>query len=382
MSQILGLVLTGGGARAAYQVGVLKALEEIIPGKSCPFKVLCGTSAGAINTAYLASHAGDWKNSVESLHKLWSQLSLNQVYRTDSISLSRIAFEWITRTILGGKGGTRKRANYLLSTEPLWRLLANEVNFQEIRRLIECKELNAVTFSSVHYFTGTTVSFFDAASNAQDWTRSNRMGVRCKLHAGHVMASASIPIFFPPVKIEQGYYGDGCLRQTTPLSPAIHLGSDKMISIGIRPDRKKIESRAVMLRDPRHSPSLAEISGELMNSLFLDSMEADVERLETINESISKMPKEYRSTHFGSFKEIPILQLKPSRDLGELVPDVIRHFPPTLRYLLKGLGVSADEGKELISYLAFIGDCVNPLMQLGYQDTIHRSKEIDQFINS
>jgi NTE family protein len=380
MSESFGLVLTGGGARASYQVGALLALSEILPTEACPFQTICGTSAGAINAAYIASHCTDWKSSAQNLAQLWNQLELKQVYRTDGISLTQIAMSWISRTLLGGKGGTRKRANYLLNTEPLGKLIENEVDFQKIQEAIEKKHLHAVSISSVHYFTGTTVSFFSGRKECQPWSRSNRIGLKRPLNVNHILASAAIPIFFPPVEVENDYYGDGCLRQTTPLSPAVHLGATKILSIGIRHDRRKSDADKILQGSIRHSPSLAEIVGELMNSLFLDSLEADVERLQRINESMARLAKESQMKNLVGMRQIPILQLRPSKDLGEVVPELLHHFPPTLRYLLHGLGVSKNEGKDLLSYLSFFKDCIGPILELGYEDTLKRKDEIRAFV--
>jgi NTE family protein len=375
-----GLVLTGGGARAAYQVGAIRALSEILPREQSPFQVICGTSAGAINAAYLASHAHEWKAASDGLFALWSRLKLNDIYRTDGISLSRISVAWISRVLLGGRAGTRKSANFLLNTDPLKELLLKEVSFESIRANIARGSLHGISFSAVQYFAGSTISFFDAHADVMAWLRSNRTGIRTRLSVDHILASSAIPVFFPPIKIGDEYYGDGCLRQTTPLSPAIHLGADRIISIGIRHDRRQSSIRSAIDQPQGHAPSLAEISGELMNSLFLDSLEADVERLQTTNDNLDLMPAETRERQFAHFRKIPILQLRPSRNLAELVPNLLSRFPATLRYLLKGIGASPREGQELISYLAFLDICLNPLMALGYEDTLLRRDEILRFL--
>ncbi len=380
-TQQTGLVLTGGGARAAYQVGAIRALAKILNQRENPFPILSGTSAGAINAAYLATHASDWGAAAEGLSKLWSGLQLKDIYRTDGLSLSKIALPLMSKILLGGKKvNPTKPSNFLLDTSPLRKLLEREVSFDSIRKNIATGSLKGVSFSAVQYFTGKTISFFDATTEIEGWVRSNRLGYRCELGVEHVLASSAIPVFFPPVKIGTDYYGDGCLRQTTPLSPAIHLGADRIISIGIRHDRQKSEASPVELSTPRNAPSLAEISGELMNSLFLDSLEADVERLQIMNDALERMPQETRTQQFGHFKKIPILQLRPSRNLAELVPNLLALFPVTLRYLLKGLGATPREGQELISYLAFLDVCLNPLMELGYNDTMNRRDDIVRFL--
>lgn len=370
-----GLVLTGGGARAAYQVGAISALAEILPRMSIPFPVLSGTSAGGINIAYLASHATSWPKAAQDLRALWHSLHLEKIYRTDGLSLGAIAMSWISRTILGGRAGTRKNANYLLSTQPLRELLSEVVSFDQMRRSIMNGHIQGVSFTATHYFEGRSISFFEAAPEIEEWRRSNRAGIRVPLSVEHVMASAAIPVFFPPVVIEDVAYGDGCLRQTTPLSPAIHLGADRLLCIGIRPERR---GQSVQGRTTK--PSLAQIGGEMMNALFLDSLESDIERMMRINQSMQAMDEDSRRKHFGELRQIPILSLRPSRDLAEVLPKLLHTFPAGMRYLLKGIGTTNHEGGELLSYLAFEAECVGPLMELGYQDTLQKKSEIIDFM--
>jgi NTE family protein len=383
-----GLVLTGGGARAAYQVGVLSALSEILPAGKNPFPVLAGTSAGAINIAYLASRAdistGHFKDVCGGLKNLWENLSIEKIYRTDGFSLGAIATGWISRTLLGGKVGTRKTVNYLLNTEPLKQLLLREVDFGKISAAIGSGSLKGVSFTATHYEEGLSVSFFNG-KNVKEWTRSSRLGLQTEIAVEHILASASIPIFFPPVLINGSAFGDGCLRQTTPLSPAIHLGAEKLLCIGIKPKRK-IGATATSLQHilaPSKSSaaaSLAQIGGELMNSLFLDSLDSDIERMERINISLQSFTDKAREKHFGELRQIPILSLGPSRDLSEVVPNLIKKFPFMMRYLLRGIGASDREGSNLVSYLAFDPDFLKPLMEIGYHDTFAERAAVEEFM--
>lgn len=370
-----GLVLTGGGARAAYQVGAICALAEIVPTMSIPFPVLSGTSAGGINIAYLASHAAHWPQAAKDLRSLWHSLHLQRICRTDGFSLGAIAMSWISRTILGGRVGTRRNANFLLSTQPLRELLGEVVDFEKMRHSISTGHLQGVSFTATHYFEGRSISFFEAANDVEEWRRSNRAGIRVPLNVEHVMASSAIPVFFPPIVIDDTAYGDGCLRQTTPLSPAIHLGADRLLCIGIRPERRG-ESKSKRTT----KPSLAQIGGEMMNALFLDSLESDIERMLRINQSMSAMDEDTRRKHFGTLRQIPILSLRPSRDLAEVLPKLLHTFPAGMRYLLKGIGTTDTDGGELLSYLAFESECVDPLMELGYHDTMAKRQEILEFM--
>lgn len=375
------LVLNGGGARTAYQVGVIKALGEIFIQASCPFGIICGTSAGSINAGYLASRADQWTIATQDLAQIWSELLLEQIYETSGLSLTRISSSWISRTILGGRGVNNQNSNYMLDTKPLSHLLSEKINFPAIHQHILKGNLQGVAITSVEYFEQMTVSFFDADPRFQEWSHSGREGRRCELEKRHVLASAAMPVFFPPVRIKGAYFGDGCLRQSSPLSPAIHLGADRIISVGIREQKKR--SNQVSGTIKRQSPALAEILGELFNALFLDNVDPDVERLQRINDAIKNGYLPARSKDQLLLREIPILQLTPTRNLSELIPDILENFPLTLRYFIKGLGASdsEDQGKELVSYLAFTKECVIPLLTLGYKDTMLKKTEIQAFMN-
>ncbi|MGZ3790387.1 MAG: patatin-like phospholipase family protein [Bacteriovorax sp.] len=375
------LVLNGAGARTAYQVGALKALGEIFPQEKSPFGIICGTSAGSINGAYISSHAEDWKTATESLAQIWSQLYLDQIFETSGYSLSRISSAWISRILLGDLHKRHRESNHMLDTKPLGKLLTEKIDFPAIHQHIHKKNLQAVSFTSIEYFEQTTVTFFDAHPDLLEWTHTGRKGVRCELDKKHVLASTAIPVFFPPVKIGGSYFGDGCLRQSSPLSPAIHLGADRILSIGIR--QKKKETKHVSEHIKRQPPAFAEILGELFNALFLDSLDPDIERLERINEAIRNASSGMSDSRFG-LREIPNLHLAPSCNLGDLIPDIINNLPVVFRYFIKGLGASDfnSQGKELISYLAFTKECVNPLLSLGFEDTMKRKAEILKFMKS
>ena len=374
------LLLTGGGAKASYQAGALKALGEILPQTQSPFRVICGCSAGAINAAAIGSKADNWLEATKWLHQIWWNLELKDVYLTNGFSLGKNALAWISRTAFGGKGGTREIANHLLDTKPLSELLAREINFENLHRCIESGVLQGMSISALQYFEQTSISFFEARTDIQNWERSGRRAVRTRLQAEHVMASSAMPVLFPPICIEDQYYGDGNLRLGSPLSPAIHLGADRILCIGLRPIRKT--SKAVDPSLKRQSPALAEILGEVLNTVFLDALDADIERLQRINEAIKRAPHEVRDQQFPRLRQIPVFQLTPSRNLDEVIPSLSHQFPPILRYLLNGLGTSdkKDQGQELLAYLAFFAECVHPLLNLGYEDTLKRREEILEFM--
>ena len=374
------LVLNGAGARTAYQVGALKALGEILSQSKSPFGIICGTSAGSINCAYISSRADEWSRATESLAQIWSQLYLDEIFETSGISLSRISSAWISRIITGNLVKNHKSSNYMLDTKPMSKLLSQKINFSAIHQHILKENLRGVAFNCMEYFDQTSITFFDAHPRFLPWTHAGRKGLRCELEKKHVMASTAIPLLFPPIKIENSYFGDGCLRQVSPLSPAIHLGADRILSVGIR--QRKKETKNVAEHVKRQSPAIAEILGEVFNALFLDSLDPDIERLELINYSINNnFP--IISKNKNGLREIPILHLTPSKNLGDLVPELIDTLPIVLRYFIKGLGASdvLGQGRDLISYLAFTKEFITPLLQLGYEDTMMRKTEIIDFMS-
>ena len=209
------------------------------------------------------------------------------------------------------------------------------------------------------------------------------MGIRADLTAEHIMASAAIPIFFPPIEIDSEFFGDGSLRQTTPLSPAIHMGADRILAISIRHEvKQEIFVKNKENAAPHHPPALAQIGGELMHSMFMDSLDADLERVKRINDGISKTQKEWKENPFGELRNIPVLVLSPSRPIDEVIPPLLKFFPANLRFLFRGLGVSGQQGNALMSYLAFLNECVQPVMELGYRDTLARKEEIVEFFKN
>jgi len=372
----LGLVLTGGGARAAYQVGALQALAELFGSGPLPFQIVCGVSAGAITGSSLAAEADDFPRAVQHLSDTWLALNPDQVYRTDALSLVSIGSGWFRGLTAGGTQAPR-RYNHLLDTAPLRELLAREIRFERVRENVERGLLRGIAVSATSYETGTSVSFFDAAPDVHPWARSRRMGVRGPISLDQVMASAAIPIFFPPVKVGRSWFGDGGVRLTAPMSPALHLGADRILAIGIRHPRTAEETAELNQVAEREDLPLSQILGVLMNAVFLDSLEPDIERVERVT---AMLPSIQRPTD-SHLRPVHILLLQPSQDLGALAADQARRFPRTLRFLLKGLGVSQKGGADLLSYLAFEHEYVERLVTLGREDTRSRFEEIREFVS-
>ena len=376
-----GLVLSGGGARAAYQVGAISALTELLKPTTTPFSVLAGVSAGAINSTALACRADDFPRATRELRETWLSLTPDAVYRTDGPKLALLGARWL-RDLTTGGALTHARVNHLLDTAPLREMLSRRIEVARIPHLVENNLLRGVALSVTNYLTGTNVTFFDATTAVKPWLRHDRVAFRARLSIEHIMASSAIPLFFPPVSIDGKIFGDGGMRMTTPLSPAIHLGATKVVAIGIRHARTPQQTLELNRGGTSEQVSVAQIGGVLLNALFLDALDNDVERLQRINRTLSMIPSTANTASPDRLRPIPALLLRPSQDLGRLAADEYSKFPALLRHLLRGIGATRSSGWDLLSYLAFLPPYVAKLMELGYDDTYRRRNEIVAFMDS
>lgn len=372
MTEKIGLVMTGGGARAAYQVGVTRALFEIIKKDKNLFEVISGNSAGAINACYLGANVENWDTATNNLIDIWKTVQPEYVYDLRTTTISELGLKLFSAAALGGVTQAGHQINYLLDTKPLKNFLEKVINFESLNNNIKNNHIHGLALSATNYNSGSSVIFYQGHETIKDWARSDRFSHREDLNIHHLMGSAAIPFFFPPTKIGSSYYGDGCIRQTTPLSPAIHLGANKIIAIGVRYPHPQERMRD-MAFSPFTNPTLGQVAGVMLNAIFLDSLESDVERLIRINELIAE-------GNHPELKPVPILVIRPSRDLGKMTQKLNRQLPGIMRYLLKGIGVSENEGLDLLSYLAFEDSYTKPLMELGYHDTFKMKEEIEKFI--
>jgi NTE family protein len=373
-----GLVLTGGGARSAYQVGAIRALADILGPGPMPFDILAGISAGAINSLVIATGAENFDTAAERLRATWAGLTPERVYRTGALKLASIGTRWIRDLSAGGFMG-KSGINYLLDPAPLRRLLEGEIPVGRMRRHLRSGRLRAVAVSATNYHTGAGVTFYEGAPDIQPWSRSTRIGVRARITVDHVMASAAIPIFFPPIRIDGTFYGDGCVRMNHPISPAIHLGASKLLAISVRHIRPAGETAQRQVHEKTDTLPISEIAGVLLNAVFLDSVDSDVERLQRINKTLALIPRDRLNAQDVDLRPVPALVLRPSQDLGKMAADEYGRFPAMLRYFLKGIGATGQSGEDLLSYLAFEPIYLKRLIDLGFADTIARRDEIEEF---
>jgi NTE family protein len=385
-----GLILTGGGARAAYQVGVLRAVHRIRraagapPGN--PYPVLVGTSAGALNAAALATDADDADAGIAKLVRVWENMHVGQVYRTDSFGVIRTGAKWLTMMSMGWAMVRlrRLRPRSMLDNAPLHHLLAEMIDLDRIDRLIGEGHLKALAVSASSYTSGTHVTFYQSDAEHLPWIRSNRVAVQGELTMAHLLASAAIPFMFPAVTLPlQGSYewfGDGSMRQTAPISPAIHLGADRILVIGAGRMREPAGPRTTV---PSAYPSIAQIGGHALSSIFLDALAVDAERLQRINATLSLIPAEVRAQ--AALKPVRLLLISPSERLDDIAARHLDALPHTIRSLLRGIGVSnaapGSNGAALASYLLFEQAYTRELMALGEKDTDARRAEVLEFFD-
>jgi NTE family protein len=374
-----GLVLTGGGARAAYQVGALRALSEIAPPGALPFDVLAGISAGAINSIALATTAEDFQGAARRLAATWASLTPDRIFRTGTLRLASIGSRWLRDLSAGGLVG-KSGINFLLDSAPLRDLIRKEIPIGRMRRHLRAGRLRGVAVSVTNYHTGSGVTFFEGAADIEPWSRSTRTGIRGRITVEHVMASAAIPLFFPPVAIDGTFYGDGCVRMAYPMSPAIHMGAERIVAVSVRNLRSPSETAERQAREKADRMPISEIAGVMLNAVFLDSVDSDLERLERMNKTLSLVPRDKLAQLEA--RPIPALVLRPTQDLGKLAADEYVRFPAMLRYLLKGIGASGHAGEDLLSYLAFEPTYVRRVMDLGYDDTLARRDEVADFLGA
>lgn len=369
MSKV-GLVLTGGGARGAYQAGVLQGIAHITEemGIARPFSIITGNSAGALNAVYMAAYADRLRRASTRLRRMWDGLTTDQIFRVDPFSMTKMGLRWIWELTTGGLED-EKRVRSLLDTAPLRHLITARLPVDRIWQNISNHSLEALAITAVNYSSGTSRTFFQSIHSHDAWKRVRRDSERTTITVEHIMASTAMPLLFPPVKIGEHYYGDGSLRNYTPLSPAIRLGADKLLVIGVR--RKDTGPKEI----PVKLPSLARILSVILNFVLLDAIDLDHDTLTKLNDTLLRIPNPVDTT----VKPIGICMIRPTQDIGNIAAAAAPHMPKILRHLVRGLGTD-DEASDLISYLLFEPAFTQKLTQLGYNDAMqHYKKDIQAF---
>ena len=373
----IGLVLPGGGARGAFQVGVLRAIADMLaPGSTNPFSVISGTSAGAINSVVLASRARRFRVAVAELSRVWGGFRCGHVFKADSLSMFKSSARWFGAIVTGGT--LVGMPTSLLDNSPLRSLLARNIRFPRIQDAIDHGYLDAVAVTAAGYTSARSTSFFQAATDSRQWTRTRRVGVRRTLSLDHLMASIAVPMIFPPVMIEGEYFGDGAMRQATPLSSAIHLGADRILVIGVR-NETGVAGEADTQPIP---PSLGQIAGYMLDTLFMDGLYSDLERMTRINELLDSVDAPEQSGLMSRLRAIDTMIIVPSKDLRQVAVDHINEMPRSVRALLRGVGGRSDQGaNRLLSFLLFEQGYTNALMELGYADAMAVRDQLQQFMS-
>jgi NTE family protein len=356
------LMLSGGGARAAYQVGIVRHVSRAFP--DFRFQILTGASAGAINAAFLAAYRGTLSEASEGLAGLWGALTFDQVFRADVGSLATNAIRWGTRLLSGGSS-MAPRIKSLLDTAPLRQLLSTVMTTVSgevigIGENIAAGRLQAIALSTLNYGTGQTVTWLQGR-DIETWDRPTRRAARARIGVEHVMASAALPMLFPAVRLGSAWYGDGGVRLLAPLSPAIHLGADRVLAVSTRYGRTADEADRSAIRG---YPPPAQVIGTVLNAIFLDVVEQDAMNLQRINRLVDRLPPERR----GALRPVELLVMQPSEDFGKVAAEYQADLPKGLSFLTRGLGSHESSSADLLSLLLFHPDYLRRLVAIGERD--------------
>ncbi len=373
-NQRTALLLGGGGARAAYQVGVLKAVAELLPAEEKnPFPIICGTSAGSINTIALASNATDFRTGVAKITQVWSNFKLSHVFHADAKNLFKRILGWFWSNI--GFGNRENGPSSLLDNEPLRELLNQHISFTKIDEAIAAGHLHAYCLTACSYSSGESTTFYDGHPSIQNWLRTHREGRREKMNIDYLMASSAIPVVFPSVRLGDEHFGDGSMRQISPISPALHLGAEKILIIGLRAEKSLKNKKP----DSEVRPSLGQISGYVMDTLFLNSLYSDLERMERMNRTLENS-EECDKDQTELLKVIQYQIVSPSKDIADVAMKHYKDLPKAFRIALKFLGMGKGNSRRFISYLMFTSHFCQELIDLGYADAMHKKDELLQFL--
>ena len=362
----IGLILSGGGARAAYQVGVLRAIANILPKEARnPFHIIAGTSADALNATSLATHAHRLRTGVRLLEYVWKHISSEQIYAMQAGNLLGSA-----STLLLSRVTSKSETPFaLLDNSPLAELLSRVLKLERIQGNIDRGLLDVLSITASAYGSGESVSFYQGMKGLEDWEGPHRLGRRSRIELQHLMASSAIPILFPATKIDGEFFGDGAVRQLAPTSPAIHLRARRLLAIGVSGNGSKIESRQEVIA----TPSLTQILGHILNSAFVDTLENDLEFLRHMNDVLPYVPEQIRNQP-GFRKPIDLLEISPTQELNVLAAEYYDELPKALSRYIK-----QDSSGTLLSLVLFEPGFCNALRHLGLADAMAKEEEIRQF---
>jgi len=365
------LVLPGGGARGAYQVGVMRALGDILSDQSTPFPIISGISAGAINAGVMASYADNFQKGVDRLSHFWGNLHCDQVYKTGWAHNLKTGLHWLASMTIGGLGVANPRS--LFDNQPLAKLLERELRPHAIQRCIESGALRALTITASGYSTNRAVTFVQGSSEIRAWKAPRRIGRPASINHNHLLASTALPLFFPARRIDNEYYGDGGMRHTSPLGPAVKLGANKLIVIGTRDEVQDPEPNS-----PQDYPGLGEIGGYLLDVIFMDHLNADLNHLERTNQLIKDWPA--TTSRPADLKRVDSLVIRPSQDLRTVAERHIHRIPASVKTLLRGVG--AWGSGRFASFVLFEAEFCQELMALGYADGLAASDSVQELLCS
>lgn len=367
-----GVVLTGGGARAAYQVGVLRAIADMYPDWSHPFSVIIGTSAGAINAMALAGNRGLFRHNIDHLEKMWSELTMDRVFRADTISLMRsfsnVARKMISQPVGGGPVS-------FLDNAPLRKMLELEIDFQSIRNTIREGHIDAVGLNACGYASGQNICFFEGADGLKGWSVGQRGGARTELTIDHIMASSAIPTLFRPVKINREFFGDGVTRQMAHISPVLRLGARKVLVVGVSANAMCPSKRP----EKPGMPTLTQVLAQVFNGMFLDTLDYDIDRSRVINQLLALIPEERLKESGLDLSPVDILEISPSEPINDLAMKYIDAMPLVLRRLTGASDSAPVSSANLASFLLFDKRFCRDLIELGYRDGQSHARQIERF---
>ena len=373
---ITGLILSGGGARAAYQVGVLAAIADLLPDAAQnPFPVIVGTSAGAINAVGLACGSLHFTEAIHRLTQVWQGFHTHNVYRSDWAGVLQQSARFVGHSLLG-LGGDVPVA--LLDNAPLRELLSRELDFSGIAAAVARRRLRAVAVTAFGYESAQAVTFYQGRAAIDPWFRHRRVGVPTRLGIEHLMASAAIPLIFPPVRVNREYFGDGAVRQSAPISPALHLGATRVLVVGVS-NNARTSAETTQRNQTGRPPTLAQISGHMLNSTFIDSLEGDIELLERLNHMSRLVPSGLHPRGLG-LKPVDVLVIAPSQPLDQIAARHRHELAKSMRFFLRGSGATKASGAGVLSYLLFEPGYCNELIELGYQDAMAQKDELCRFL--